>query len=689
MFAQLFPETVVPAPGTRTRILCLLCIIAASPCFLAASPAPADPAAPSATPVPAATIDLQADRLAVTQVSKNWRFQVGDDPRWADPAFDDSAWKILDSSSPWTEQGFRPIDNLGWFRFRLIVPPSMPSLALSMPGVSMAYQIFAGGRLAGQCGSLPPQHPQAVEAAGRVFTLPLSGATPIPGSASRQILVAIRVWQDPRLANIVPNGLYFPAYAGAARPVQAIFSLIKSRNLIARGNDYTQSVISLIIGASTLVLYLLTGRGFYAWFSLNMLLGTVMLPLKLVSQHFGWGFFHAVYGYALLDFLSYLTWALFILGALNQLRWGFVAFLALLAFIAELGPIFFILGAISQPWADGIYFFASTVPSLLLVAILIRGWRANITYAKLLLIPYLIDILIASTGNLGHFLLDINVPHASALLTANIQLLSQPFAVNLGDVGLAVANLGLLAVLVYQFAESSREEQRLKSALQTAHDIQQSLVPVDIPLLGGLHTEIVYLAAEEVGGDFCQVLPRIDESILVVIGDVSGKGLEAAMVGTLAVGALRSMADENISPAQMLERLNAVLLRSQKRGFITCLCMVVSSSGQVTLANAGHLSPYLDGEEMHVPAGLPLGVLPDLKIEQTSFFFPASARLTLISDGVVEARSQTGELYGFERTSRISRLPAKDIAAEANRFGQEDDITVITLDWRAQSAAMA
>ena len=160
------------------------------------------------------------------------------------------------------------------------------------------------------------------------------------------------------------------------------------------------------------------------------------------------------------------------------------------------------------------------------------------------------------------------------------------------------------------------------------------------------------------------------------------------MVGTLAVGALRSMADEDIGPAEMLKRLNSVLLRSQKRGFITCLCMIVTSSGQVTLANAGHLSPYLDGAELPVASGLPLGILADLEVEQASFFLPATARLTLMSDGVVEARSETGELYGFERTSRISSLPAKDIAAEANRFGQEDDITVITLDWRLQSIAL-
>jgi serine phosphatase RsbU (regulator of sigma subunit) len=116
--------------------------------------------------------------------------------------------------------------------------------------------------------------------------------------------------------------------------------------------------------------------------------------------------------------------------------------------------------------------------------------------------------------------------------------------------------------------------------------------------------------------------------------------------------------------------------------------MIITATGKVTLSNAGHLSPYLDGVEMEIDSGLPLGIVPDMDYEQISFLLPDSARLTLMSDGVVEARSVTGELYGFERTSNISSQSARDIAAEANRFGQEDDITVITLDWRSPAVAM-
>ncbi|HEY9127116.1 MAG TPA: PP2C family protein-serine/threonine phosphatase, partial [Acidobacteriaceae bacterium] len=198
--------------------------------------------------------------------------------------------------------------------------------------------------------------------------------------------------------------------------------------------------------------------------------------------------------------------------------------------------------------------------------------------------------------------------------------------------------------------------------------------------------EIISLAAEEVGGDFCQVLRRANGSILVAIGDVSGKGLQAAMVGALAVGALRSLADEAIEPAAALERLNEVLLRTENKGFITCLCMELTPEGEVTVANAGHLPPYLNGAELDLPGGLPLGLVRGVSYEQRNFRLPAKARLTLLSDGVVEARSQDGELFGFERTQKASHQGAAQIAKEAQRHGQEDDITVITLDWAPAAA---
>jgi serine phosphatase RsbU (regulator of sigma subunit) len=117
--------------------------------------------------------------------------------------------------------------------------------------------------------------------------------------------------------------------------------------------------------------------------------------------------------------------------------------------------------------------------------------------------------------------------------------------------------------------------------------------------------------------------------------------------------------------------------------------MVLNEYGEVTLANAGHLSPYLNGQEILLTGGLPLGIVRDVEYEQCSFVLPPAARLTLLSDGVVEARSRDGQLFGFERTSQASQLPAADIAAKAHAHGQGDDITIITLDWHATVQKLA
>ena len=95
--------------------------------------------------------------------------------------------------------------------------------------------------------------------------------------------------------------------------------------------------------------------------------------------------------------------------------------------------------------------------------------------------------------------------------------------------------------------------------------------------------------------------------------------------------------------------------------------------------NAGHLSPYIEGIEIATAPQLPLGLSAENKYAQVSGHLPVGKKLILLSDGVVEARSAKGELYGFERTAKPTLMPAQEIADEAKRFGQEDDITVLSI----------
>ncbi len=186
----------------------------------------------------------------------------------------------------------------------------------------------------------------------------------------------------------------------------------------------------------------------------------------------------------------------------------------------------------------------------------------------------------------------------------------------------------------------------------------------------------MYLPAQEVGGDFFQVLPGDDGSLLIVVGDVSGKGLKAAMTVSTIVGALRGCTVRR--PAAVLAYLNRAL-HGQVTGFFTCCAALINGDGHLTIANAGHLPPYLNGEELAVAHGLPLGIADENEYTEKMWRLGASDRLTFVSDGVVEARDAGGELYGFERTRSISGQPASTIAQIAKQFGQEDDITVLSV----------
>jgi serine phosphatase RsbU (regulator of sigma subunit) len=149
------------------------------------------------------------------------------------------------------------------------------------------------------------------------------------------------------------------------------------------------------------------------------------------------------------------------------------------------------------------------------------------------------------------------------------------------------------------------------------------------------------------------------------------------MAAAVLLGAAQGR--DTYSPATLLDHLNNVLTKMHLGGFATCLCAELSAAGTLTLANAGHLPPYRNGEEMKLEPGLPLGITVDATYGEAEVHLLPGDSLTFISDGVVEAHSASGELFGFERTAAISHRAAEEIASVAQSFGQEDDITVLKL----------
>lgn len=244
-------------------------------------------------------------------------------------------------------------------------------------------------------------------------------------------------------------------------------------------------------------------------------------------------------------------------------------------------------------------------------------------------------------------------------------------------------SLVMLVAMMVRFRRVRGRNRVMVKEFEAAKVVQDVLIPQELPAIAGLTIESAYLPAQEVGGDFFQVLPLADGAALVVVGDVSGKGLPAAMTVALLVGALGTLVETVTAPGEVLAGLNRRLV-GRGDGFATCLALRIEPDGAVTVANAGHPSPYLLGAEVATEAGLPLGLAAEMGYEETRFRLGVGERLTVVTDGVVEAASaKTRELFGFARTLAVSGKRAEEIAGEASRFGvgaeQADDITVVSV----------
>jgi len=241
----------------------------------------------------------------------------------------------------------------------------------------------------------------------------------------------------------------------------------------------------------------------------------------------------------------------------------------------------------------------------------------------------------------------------------------------------------IVLIIFVRFLRIHRDQERASSELAAARSVQELMIPHELLKTPGFEVDSVYNPANEVGGDFFHVQPLSDGGLLVVIGDVAGKGLKAAMNVSMLMGAMRRTPER--SPARILESLNRVLVGSES--FTTCQAAWFGPDGELVVANAGHLPPYINSQEIALPGGLPLGVIPEVTYEDVRLFLHPGDRILFLSDGVVEARKSSGELFGFDRVHNLSNQTAFYIADAAKEFGQDDDITVVTVRRLAQAMA--
>jgi hypothetical protein len=246
-----------------------------------------------------------------------------------------------------------------------------------------------------------------------------------------------------------------------------------------------------------------------------------------------------------------------------------------------------------------------------------------------------------------------------------------------------LAYVGFLAVFISEFRRHVRvtaEKTVLESEMAAARAVQQVIVPEHAECFLGFCVDTAYIPAKQVGGDFFQILPDGEGGMLAVIGDVAGKGLPAAMLVSMLVGSIRTAAESSHDPARILSILHDRLAGRGEGGFSTAIAARIERDGRVTLANAGHLPPYLDGREMEFAGSLPLGFAGGGQYQATTFTMTPGERLVFCTDGVVEAQDHEGKLFGFDRTRQISTKTAVEIAEAAVAFGQSDDITVVAIE---------
>jgi serine phosphatase RsbU (regulator of sigma subunit) len=159
------------------------------------------------------------------------------------------------------------------------------------------------------------------------------------------------------------------------------------------------------------------------------------------------------------------------------------------------------------------------------------------------------------------------------------------------------------------------------------------------------------------------------------------------MLVALLVGAVRSTVDWSADPEVVLKALNLRLCgRSDAQA--TCLVLRINADGAVTLVNAGHLPPYLNGAPLAMEGALPLGMVPQAHFSSMNFKLAEDDRLLLLSDGIAEATDADGRLFGFERIEQLlqAQPSAAELAIAAERFGQQDDISVISVTRRSGRA---
>ena len=615
------------------------------------------------------------------EVSGNWRFHTGDDLAWAQPGFDDSSWEQLRGDTTWGAQTHPAYVGFAWYRKKIDVEAAGGPLTILMPPVDDTYELYWNGEKIGASGKVPPH--------AHWNAFPRPATFPLPSSSG---VLAVRVWM-PMLGSADPvtlGGFENAPHIGDATYLE----LQKNVKVMAAQRAALPTLISsclmIVSGFISLLLFLRERtRSLYFWLAIYLTtIGASVLRRIVASGDIGY-LSDQLY-LQFFDFAASVSlWAvlLSLFGMDRERSWRrWTLGLAGVYFVAIVVDILTLFvwenGGKGAVWTDALSTAVYSVAPLYIVAIVVGGLRRR---SQIDLWP-LASILVFE----GLWVFALQIVGQGVQITHWNNAFAYMFNVgfSLGEYRFgmrAILETLSFVALVFTVAREQyverRRQARMEMEVRSAREVQQVLVPETVPPVPGFAIDSVYKPAAELGGDFFQVIALPDTSTLIVVGDVSGKGLKAGMTVSLIVGSLRTLADYTQQPAEILEGLNRRLFGRVQDGFATCVVLRLETNGEATIANAGHLAPFRDGEELPLRGSLPLGISPDTVYEDLVFRLQEAETLTLYTDGIIEARNATRELFGFERIQRLAqdKKSAEQIVEAACAFGQEDDITVLSI----------
>jgi hypothetical protein len=648
------------------------------------------PISMSATAQPARVLEIQNLGKGVVVLDGPWQFHLGDDPSFAALDLDDATghngWEQINTDAPWGTQGHRSYSGYAWYRKRLAITPApstSPDWSLLLPRVADVYAVYWNGALVGIRGKFPP-NPEWRWSRTSEF-LPIRGV--------EQGVLAVRVYKYPLTSyeNGLQGGLYAPPLLGSPRTIQ--LEQTAEDYAWLRGNQFSFAVACLEVLVMLLALI--------KWWrdrSQRVLLATFLFCFALVgvfaivnmhlplSFDFAQGVFELLQAIEDVSLMYLLLWLLDLYNNPTLQRWTRVA--AIVNVVAHVADGSTCLLDWSNPhltlfcqWFDASCTLIFTLTELWPVILVCFGIRRHLdlprwlvsAFAFLVQLSFVIPATLSQGSRFTHWTLGYTL--GSPLFT----IAGNSFAIQ------TLFQFGLLIGVIFAIFAYSRDtlarKQAIEQELRSAQELMQVIIPEALPSLPGYALTSSYQPAQELGGDFFQIIPVKNGSYVIALGDVSGKGLRAAMAVALIVGSLRTLAEIDSSPSTILAGLNHRLHNRLQGGFATCVVILLNVHGQCTIANAGHPAPFLNGSEVQLAGSLPLGITESADYGELQLEMQVEDFLLLYSDGLLEARNAEGELFGFERLASLvaDRPTAIQALDAASAFGQEDDITILTL----------